>query len=61
MDPPLSDKARQTSDKQVSTALSSHPVTSMKKSVVDSLTVVCAPLIIGGKERISSLESKITG
>ena len=33
----------------------------MKKSVVDSLTVVWSPLMIGGKESMSSLQSRITG
>ena len=39
----------------------SKPVTSMKKSLVSSLTVVWLPLIIGGKDMTSSLESRITG
>ena len=59
--PPLSCSDRHTSIRHASQARSSHPVTSMKKSVVDSVIVVWSPLIIGGNDRMSSLESRITG
>ena len=59
--PPLTASDRHTSNRVASQARSSHPVTSMKKSVVDSVTVVCAPLMIGGKERTSPAASIMTG
>ena len=61
MAPPRSAIERQIKSKHASQARSSHPVTSMKKSVVPSLTVVWSPLMIGGNESRSSLESRMTG
>ena len=59
--PPLSTKAAATIFRQDSTAPKSRPVTSMSTSVVSSVIVVNAPLIIGGIEATSSLESVISG
>ena len=59
--PPRTARERQTRSNEASQARSSQPVTSMKKSVVDSVTVVCAPLIIGGNERTSPAASRMTG
>ena len=59
--PPLSCSDRHTSIRHASQARSSHPVTSMKKSVVDSVTVVWSPLMMGGNDRMSSFESRMTG
>ena len=59
--PPLSTRAAATMFKHASTASLSKPVTSMRTSVVSSVIVVSAPLIIGGSDTTSLLASVMIG
>ena len=59
--PPLSTKAAATIFRHASTASLSNPVTSINTSVVFSVMVVNAPLMIGGIDATSSTESIING